>query len=238
MMTVLSSENTVSKTEYKKTGTFRPKDPVSAYTHFGGFIASIIAMPLLLIHASEHGASEGSLISYTVFMMSMILLYGASASYHSFNISPKANMVLKRIDHMSIFALIAGSYTPICAVALRGQNAGTMLLGAVWIMAAAGMLFKLFWVTCPKWVSSVIYTGMGWACLMIMPQIIAALHGAAFYWLLAGGVLYTIGAVIYSLKPAIFDRPGFGNHELFHCFVLAGSACHFIMMYQFIALMG
>lgn len=216
---------------------FQPKDPVSAYTHFGGFIASIIAMPFLLVHASNHGATSSSLISFTIFMLSMILLYGASATYHSFNISPKVNMVLKRIDHMSIFALIAGSYTPICVVALRGQREGLWLLIVVWSMAIAGMIFKLFWVTCPKWVSSIIYTGMGWACLMFMPQIISSLQGGAFAWVLAGGILYTIGAVIYSLKLKIFDRPGFGNHELFHCFVLAGSICHFIVMYQFIALM-
>lgn len=237
-MTTLSTNTVYQKTKQNTTGPFRPKDPVSAYTHFGGFVAAIVAMPFLLIHAAKYGASTSSLISYMVFMMSMVLLYGASASYHSFNISPKVNMVLKRVDHMSIFALIAGSYTPICVVALKGQSAGTLLLTVIWIMAIAGMLFKLFWVTCPKWVSSVIYTGMGWACLIVMPQIIQALQGGAFDWLLAGGILYTVGAVIYCLKPKILDRPGFGNHELFHCFVLAGSICHFIVMYQFIAMMG
>jgi hemolysin III len=237
-MTTLSNNNVLRDTKQHTTGPFRPKDPVSAYTHFGGFLASILAMPFLLIHAAKYGASTGSLISLMVFMMSMILLYGASASYHSFHISQKVDMVLKRVDHMSIFALIAGSYTPICVIALKGQSAGTLLLTVVWVMAAAGMLFKLFWVTCPKWVSSVIYTGMGWACLIVMPQVIAALQGGAFNWLLAGGILYTIGAVIYCLKPAILDRPGFGNHELFHCFVLAGSICHFIVMYQYIAMMG
>ena len=237
-MTTLRSNTVIQDAGRQSVGPFRPKDPVSAYTHFGGFLASIAAMPVLLIHAAKYSASTSSLISYTIFMLSMILLYGASASYHSFNISPKVNMVLKRVDHMSIFALIAGSYTPICMVALKGQSAGTLLLPVIWIMAAAGMLFKLFWVTCPKWVSSVIYTGMGWACVMVMPAILSALAGGAFYWLLSGGILYTVGAVIYSLKPAVLNRPGFGNHELFHCFVLAGSICHFIVMYQFLAMMG
>lgn len=237
-MTTLCSNTVIQDAGRQSVGPFRPKDPVSAYTHFGGFLASIAAMPVLLIHAAKYSASTSSLISYTIFMLSMILLYGASASYHSFNISPKVNMVLKRVDHMSIFALIAGSYTPICVVALKGQSAGTLLLTVIWIMAAAGMLFKLFWVTCPKWVSSVIYTGMGWACVMVMPAILSALAGGAFYWLLSGGILYTVGAVIYSLKPAVLNRPGFGNHELFHCFVLAGSICHFIVMYQFLAMMG
>ncbi len=237
-MTTLRSNTVFTETKKNTTGPFKPKDPVSAYTHFGGFLAAIGAMPFLLIHAAKLGASTSSLISYAVFMMSMVLLYGASASYHSFNISPKVNMVLKRVDHMSIFALIAGSYTPICVVALRGQGAGSLLLTVIWVMAIAGMLFKLFWVTCPRWVSSVIYTGMGWACLIVMPQILQTLQGGAFLWLLAGGVLYTVGAVIYCLKPAILNRPGFGNHELFHCFVLAGSICHFILMYQYIAMMG
>lgn len=237
-MTTLRSNTVFPKTKNNTAGQFKPKDPVSAYTHFGGFLAAIGAMPFLLIHAADLGASASSLISYAIFMMSMVLLYGASAFYHSFNISPKVNMVLKRIDHMSIFALIAGSYTPICVVALRSQGAGSLLLTVIWVMAIAGMLFKLFWVTCPRWVSSIIYTGMGWMCLIVMPQIIQRLQGGAFLWLLAGGVLYTVGAVIYCLKPAILNRPGFGNHELFHCFVLAGSICHFILMYQYIAQMG
>ena len=131
-MTTLSTNTVLHDTVKKSSGSFHPKDPVSAYTHFGGFIAAIIAMPLLLIHASAYGASTSSLISYAVFMMSMILLYGASASYHSFNVSKKVNMVLKRVDHMSIFALIAGSYTPICVVALKGSSAGTLLLTAIW----------------------------------------------------------------------------------------------------------
>ena len=140
-------------------GIFVAKDKISALTHFIGFLLSIAGMPVLLIHASLLGASEVQMIGYAVFMASMILLYGASAAYHSFHISPRIDRVLKKLDHCSIFVLIAGSYTPICLTVLKGES-GVILLAAVWIIALLGIVFKLCWVTCPKWVSSVIYTAM------------------------------------------------------------------------------
>jgi len=177
------------------------------------------------------------MISYAVFMLSMIVLYGASTSYHSFNISPKGNRVLKKIDHVSIFYLIAGSYTPICLVGMHNR-AGYILLGIIWFLALAGTVFKLCWVTCPKWVSSVIYTAMGWACIAFLPQLLTSLPTGAFRWLLAGGIMYTVGAVFYAVKPKWLNNPDFGNHEVFHCFVLAGSFCHFIVVYQYLCMIG
>ncbi len=217
---------------------FRPKDPISALTHFAGFIAAIIGMPVLLIRAGVMGNSMPSMISYGIFMLSMILLYGASTSYHSFNISGAWNMVLKRIDHCSIFLLIAGTYTPVMIAGLGREGYG--LLVFIWLFAAAGILFKIFWVTCPKWVSSVIYCFMGWACLIKVPALWNALPHAGFLWLLAGGIFYTLGSVIYALKPALFEYriPGFGNHELFHCFVLAGSFCHYILVLNYLTCIG
>ncbi len=217
---------------------FRPKDFWSAATHFAGYIASIAAMPLLLLKASRYGADSLQMKGYAVFMLSMIILYGASTAYHSFNISPRFNMILKRIDHCSIFLLIAGSYTPVCLSVLNNSS-GRILLAVIWLTALAGIIFKICWVTCPKWVSSVIYIGMGWAALSVLPELYALL-GNGFAWLLAGGILYTVGGVIYALKPALFPREketGFGNHELFHCFVLAGSFCHFIMVYSCITVL-
>ena len=167
-----------------------------------------------------------------IFMASMIILYAASTIYHTFDISEKVNLVLKRIDHMSICILIAGSYTPVCLTVLR-DSVGLHLLTIVWILAAAGMIFKLFWVTCPKWISSVIYISMGWVCVIAMPQLIGSLSLSQFLWLLAGGLIYTAGGVIYALKfPVFHDRfKYFGCHELFHVFVMAGSVCHFVVMY-------
>lgn len=139
---------------------FRVKDPGSAATHFIGFVAAVLMTPVLLVHAAGNGADFMTMIGMSVFMISMILLYGASTSYHSFDISEKANLRLKRLDHMMIFVLIAGSYTPVCLTVLR-HGVGIRLLAIVWGLAIVGMIFKLLWVTCPKWVSSVIYIGMG-----------------------------------------------------------------------------
>ena len=162
---------------------FRVKDPGSAATHFIGFVAAVLMTPVLLVHAAGNGADFMTMIGMSVFMISMILLYGASTSYHSFDISEKANLRLKRLDHMMIFVLIAGSYTPVCLTVLR-HGVGIRLLAIVWGLAIVGMIFKLLWVTCPKWVSSVIYIGMGWVCILAMPQLLAGLSFGAFMWLL------------------------------------------------------
>jgi len=212
--------------------TFKAKDPMSALTHFIGCVAAIFATPFLLIHAASASASITDLISLSVFMLSMVLLYGASASYHSFNLVGEPELRLKRLDHMMIFVLIAGTYTPVCVCALKEK--GITLLSVVWGLALVGMLFKLLWVTCPKWVSSVIYIAMGWVVVFAMPTLIPAISQASFGWLLAGGIIYTIGGVIYALKLIKFNTRGslWGSHEIFHLFVLGGSVCQFISIYQ------
>ena len=215
---------------------FRLKDKWSAITHFCGFVLSVFAAPVLMIRGAEMAASKASMISFMIYILSMIILYGASSAYHSFNISEKGNLILKKIDHTSIFLLIAGTYTPVCITALKGTY-GNILLAVIWLIAAGGILFKLCWVTCPKWVSSVMYTVMGWTCLFILPQLLKALPVQAFAWLLAGGLFYTAGAVIYASKPRIFRNPEFVPHEVFHCFVLAGSLCHFILIYRYLVLL-
>lgn len=222
-------------TEFNPKYTFKAKDPLSALSHFIGFLCAIILTPVLLIHASDKNASFIEMISLGVFMLSMILLYGASASYHSFNISYRVNKILKKIDHMSIFILIAGSYTPLC-VAVIPNTLGMRLLVFIWAIALLGMIFKFCWVTCPKWISSVMYIAMGWACIIALPELIVGLGTNGFLWLLAGGLFYTVGGVIYSMKLNLIPKNdvGFGNHELFHLFVLAGSLCHFIVMFQYL----
>lgn len=212
---------------------FTAKDPISALTHFIGFWAALAGMPILLIKASSDEANLVSMVSLAVFMVSMVLLYGASTAYHSFTVMPRAGKVLKKIDHMMIFVLIAGSYTPMCTMVLGGAT-GLKLLVLIWSVALLGIVFKAFWVTCPKWVSSVIYITMGWAALLAIGQIYASMALGGFILLVMGGVLYSIGGVIYSLK--IKDlAPGFGAHEVFHIFVLAGSLCHFLMMLGYVA---
>lgn len=214
---------------------FRAKDPGSALSHFVGFLLSILLTPILLGKAAMEEPTIPKLIGLSVFMLSMIFLYGASSAYHSFSLSERGNRILRKMDHMMIFVLIAGSYTPICLLALPKEQ-GTKILLLVWAVAGIGMLMKAFWVTCPKWVSSVIYIGMGWICLLALPQLLVSLSGGAFEWLLLGGVFYTVGGVIYCIK-SLFRKEYkyFGNHELFHLFVLAGSLCHYVLMYFYLA---
>ena len=210
------------------------KDPGSAITHFIGMLMAIFAAVPLLIKAA-HEPSRIYVISIAIYAISLILLYAASTTYHTFNKSEKINTILKKIDHMMISVLIAGSYTPICLLVLKGKT-GIILLSIVWGIAIVGILIKAFWVYCPKWVSSVLYIGMGWTCVLAVTQLLNSMSPAAFGWLLAGGIIYTVGGVIYALKLPLFNsrHKYFGSHEIFHLFVMGGSACHFIVMYAFV----
>ena len=219
---------------HKPSGKFRIKDPGSAITHFIGMVMAAIASVPLLIKAA-HQPDSVYIIAMSVYGASLILLYAASTTYHTFDISERVNKLLKKIDHMMISILIAGSYTPVCLIALKGRL-GIILLSIVWGIAIAGILIKAFWIFCPKWVSSVLYIGMGWTCVLAFTQLLTNLAPAAFGWLLAGGIIYTIGGVIYALKLPLFNsrHQNFGSHEIFHLFVMAGSACHFIVMYGYL----
>lgn len=214
---------------------FTIKEPGSAITHFIGMLMALFAaLPLILKALTAPDLIHAACLA--VFIVSMILLYGASTVYHTFDLSARRNKILKKIDHCMIFVLIAGSYTPICVIVLHGMT-GYLLLALVWSVAVLGIIFKLCWVTCPKWVSSVLYIAMGWVCVLAFTQILNALPFAAFVWLLAGGIIYTIGGVIYALKLPIFNtlHKNFGSHEIFHLFVMAGSVCHFIMMFSYVS---
>lgn len=215
----------------------KAKDPGSAVTHFiGSLMAIFAASPLLIKAASNPGYIHT--ISLSVFIISMILLYLASTIYHTLNISVKINRRLKKFDHMMIYVLIAGTYTPICMIALEG-SVGLGLLVLIWGLAIIGIIVTGFWVNCPKWFSSIVYIAMGWTCVLAFTQIINSLSRSAFYWLLTGGIIYTIGGIIYALKLPIFNKRHkyFGSHEIFHLFVMAGSICHFILMYRYLAVM-
>lgn len=207
------------------------REPGSAITHFIGMILAVFCTIPMLVKASLVSGST-AVIAMAIFMTSMILLYTASTLYHSVNLSGHKLRFFKKLDHMMIFVLIAGSYTPVCLLVLDPGN-GHRLLITVWALAAAGILFKLFWVTCPKYISSIIYVAMGWSCISVFGQLFHTLSRPAFFWLLAGGLLYTIGGVIYALKLPIFNarHQNFGSHEIFHLFVMGGSICHFICMY-------
>lgn len=212
----------------------RIKDPWSALTHFIGMILALGATAPLLVKAAFSGDMM-HVYAMSVFMMSMVLLYAASATYHAFGFGDKLYIVLKKIDHMMIPVLIAGTYTPICLITLK-DGIGHVLFMIVWVMAIASIFIKAFWVTCSKWFSSFIYIAMGWVCILGMSSIVQNLSKPAFWWLLCGGILYTVGGVIYALKLPIFNsrHKSFGSHEIFHLFVMGGSICHYIVMFGYV----
>lgn len=209
------------------------KDPGSAITHFIAMIGAVICS-FPLIYKAAQSSNSTAVAAMTVFICSMILLYGASTLYHSLDISSKINLVFRRIDHAMIFVLIAGSYTPVCLLALD-RSRGIPLLVFIWLAAAIGIALKIFIINCPHWVSSVIYIAMGWTCIFVFKPLVSVLPTAAFGWLLAGGIIYTIGGILYGLKLPIFNKlpANFGSHEIFHLFVMGGSFCHFIFMYVY-----
>lgn len=211
------------------------REPGSAITHFIAMMLAVFAAVPLLVKA---GLSSGdqNFTAMLIFISSMILLYGASTTYHTVNLTGKWFFLFKKIDHMMIFVLIAGSYTPVCLLVLGGRL-GLQLLGVVWGIALAGIVIKACWITCPKWFSSLLYISMGWVCVFVFGQLWSTLPRAAFLWLLAGGIIYTIGGVIYALKLPLFNsrHKDFGSHEVFHLFVMGGSICHFIFMYLYVA---
>ena len=211
------------------------REPGSAITHFIAMMMAVFAAVPLLVKAGVQSGQE-NFLAMAIFMGSMILLYGASATYHSVDLTGKSLRVFRKLDHMMIFVLIAGSYTPVCLIVLGGKL-GYTLLALVWGIAAVGMIVKACWITCPKWFSSEIYIAMGWVCVLVFGPLLKTLSTPAFLWLLAGGIIYTVGGVIYALKLPIFNAKHkfFGSHEVFHLFVMGGSVCHFIFMYLYVA---
>ena len=214
---------------------FKIKDPGSAITHFIACVMAVLAAAPLLLKAARE-PDKIHLSAMSIFILSMILLYAASTIYHTVDSTEKVNRRLRKMDHIMIFFLIAGSYTPVCLIALHGKT-GTILCIAVRSVAIVGTIVKACWITCPKWFSSVLYITMGWLCVLAFVPIFHALPRAGFDWLLAGGIIYTIGGVIYALKVPLFDarHKNFGSHEIFHVFIMLGSACLFVVMYFFVA---
>lgn len=211
------------------------REPGSALTHFAGLILLAAGAGPLLMRA----AAEGSAFTFAgvcVFLFTSCLLYAASTAYHTIVAGLRATTVLRKLDHISISVMIAGTYTPVCLTCLR-DGQGMFLLAAVWTLAVLGIFLKFFWITCPKWVSSVLYVAMGWLCIFRIKPLLEALPDGAFPWLLAGGLFYTAGAVIYALHPKKFDAKHiyFGSHEIFHVFIMLGTFCHFIVMFRYIA---
>lgn len=209
------------------------REPVNGITHLIGAILSLFALIAMIVKVNYNNGSLRELLSILFFGIGMILLYSASFTYHSVIANSKVIMALKRLDHSMIFILIAGSYAPYCLVALNNK-AGIILFSAVAIASLIGIVFKLAWVTCPRWLSSTIYIAVGWFAVFAIYPIskVVALPGVILLFL--GGVMYTIGGVIYALKKDKIKIGIFGSHEIFHIFIMLGSLCHFISVYMYI----
>ena len=208
---------------------------MNGFTHFIGIIFAVIAT-ILLLDISLNPYKPYHLISFSVFGFGMIMLYTTSTLYHWLKLSDAGILKLRRADHIMIFIYIAATYTPICIVALRG-TLGWSLLIAIWLFALGGITIKLFWMNAPRWLSTVIYVLMGWSAVVAIYPLINILPMGALLWLFAGGLFYTVGAIIYAVKKPD-PYPGLlGFHEIFHLFVMAGSFSHFWLMYRYIILL-
>lgn len=208
------------------------REPVSTISHLAGAVASIAGLTLMVVVAAIR-SDAWHVVSFAIFGTTLILMYTASSLYHGLRLSENALKVLQRIDHIMIFVVIAGSYTPICLVPLRGPW-GWSIFGTVWGIALIGTGLKIFTKNVPRWISTMIYLGMGWLCIIAIFPLVKALEPVCLFWLALGGLFYSVGAIVYSIKkPDPF--PGiFGFHEIWHLFVLLGSACHFWLVFNYL----
>ena len=209
------------------------RDPFSGLSHLTGALLSIAALILLVYNASYYGKTL-HIVSFAIFGTSLILLYTASTLYHLLPLSPRGLLVLRRIDHMMIFVLIAGTYTPVCLIPLRGVWGYSLLVG-IWLLAIIGIIIKIFWVGTKRWLSTLLYIVMGWLIGIALWPLVQTISVAGVVWMVLGGLFYTIGAIFYGIKWPPNIIPGwFGFHEIFHLFVIAGSFSHFWLMLRYI----
>jgi hemolysin III len=208
----------------------RIREPVNGASHLLGLLLASAGTVLLLRMAS----GPWQLAAFSVYGATLILLYGASTLYHLLPLSDRPLRALRTLDHIAIYFLIAGTYTPIALITLHSRL-GWALLAVVWVIAVAGIPFKLLFLDAPVWISTATYLAMGYLALVAVVPLAQAVPATGLLWLVAGGLAYTIGAVIYTRqRPDPF--PGrFGHHEIWHLLVLTGSACHFAFMVYHVA---
>jgi len=207
--------------------TYYPKteEKFNIITHAIGLLLSIAALVVLIVHASSNGSAT-HIVSFTIFGASLILLYSASTFYH-YSQNPNLRRKLNILDHASIYILIAGTYTPFTLVTLKGPI-GWTIFGITWGIALVGVFFKLFYTGKYDKISTIAYVAMGWIIIFAVKPLIENLPLNGLYWLLAGGVFYTVGAILYSIKKINY------NHAIFHVFVLLGSFSHFMAIYFYV----
>ncbi|MFH1153499.1 MAG: hemolysin III family protein [Pseudomonadota bacterium] len=211
------------------------REPVNALSHMAGALASLVGLTLLIVFASLN-AGVWHVVSFSIFGSTLVMLYTSSALYHALHLSEKGLLRMRRVDHIMIFMLIAGTYTPFCLVPLRGPW-GWSMFGIAWGIALAGIVLKIFFIHVPRWISTGIYLFMGWLCVVVIYPLTMTLAPAGLAWLIAGGGFYSMGALIYGLKRPNPWPGKFGFHEIWHFFVLAGSFCHFWVVFKYIMYM-
>ncbi|SDY14818.1 hemolysin III family protein [Thermoactinomyces sp. DSM 45892] len=208
----------------------RMREPVNTWTHFASFLAGIVGLVFLIVLTYQNPTKLLTMIIYGV---SLIVLFGASSLYHWVHVKPKTKLALRKFDHIAIYFFIAGTYTPVVYVGLEGAWRITMLI-CVWSLAIVGMVMKLWFMNVPRIVSTIFYVTLGWLAIVPFGQFIEHLPIKAIILLIAGGVAYTVGAVIYATKIFDFIPNKFGFHEIFHIFIMLGSLAHFLMISMYI----
>lgn len=209
------------------------REPVNSLSHALGIGLSLIALVML---TTSSAGDPWRLASFVIYGLSSVFLYTASTLLHGLKVGAPTERLLLRLDHAAIFAMIAGSYTPIALITLRGYSPawGWTLFGLVWGLALLGIVFKLFWLDAPRWLSTGLYLLMGWLAVIAAGPLVQSLPVGGLGWLVVGGLCYSVGAFVF-----IFERPDpypgvLGHHELWHFLVLAGSICHFFMLFLYV----
>lgn len=210
---------------------FPIREPFNAYTHLFGAIVALAGTVLLILDSTIDPVSYK--LSFIVYGITVFLMFASSALYHTVRVSEHTEEIFRMIDHIMIYLVIAGSYTPICAIALDGEWRLGMLIG-IWIFAVAGVLKKIFWLNAPRWFSTGLYLLMGWIAIIIFPQIWDVVPKGFSFWIIIGGLFYTIGAIIYGLKKPDPAPSWFGHHGIWHLFVIGGAFSHFWAIYNYL----
>ncbi|MEL7833176.1 PAQR family membrane homeostasis protein TrhA [Fodinibius sp. Rm-B-1B1-1] len=208
------------------------REPVNTLTHAAGAVLAVIGLVLLVFEAIQSG-SISHLIAFSIFGLSMILLYTASSLYHALPVKKKTLELLQKLDHSMIYVLIAGTYTPICLLVLEGGWKWG-LFTTIWSLAIIGIIKKFLWMNAPRWLSTLFYLGMGWLAIIIFPTLMEKLPMAFLVWIGIGGLAYTLGAIIYGIKKPNPIPNWFGHHEIWHLFVMAGTFSHFWAIYYYL----
>ncbi|MGN7175263.1 hemolysin [Paenibacillus sp. FSL R5-0490] len=209
------------------------REPINGLTHLAGAILSFAGLLAMVIKASLTTSSPIAITAVAIFGISLMLLYSASATYHMVIAKDKVIAFLRKLDHSMIYVLIAGSYTPFCLITLNGVT-GWVLFGIVTAVALSGILFKMIWFNCPRWLSTALYIAMGWIIVFAFSPLSESLSSAGVLLLLLGGILYTIGGVIYAVKPKFLEFDHMGFHEIFHIFIMMGSMAHFLCVFMYV----